>query len=110
MKTLSLLIVAFALSFSVSAQTSSSTTNSKTQSGYHNANHENYVLKDGKLMQWKDHKENTVTQDVTLSNGTMISTDGKVTWKDGKSQTLTDGQMVDMNGKIHNKRGMMKSE
>lgn len=107
MKTLSLLIVAFALSFSVSAQTSNDTTHAKSQSGYHHANHENYVFKDGKLMQWKDGKENAMTQDVTLSNGTMISTDGKVTWKDGKSQTLTDGQMVDMNGKIHNKRGMM---
>jgi uncharacterized protein with beta-barrel porin domain len=109
MKTLSLLIVAFALSFSVSAQTTKKdSTHAKTHSEYHHANHEMYVLKDGKLMEWKNGKESAVMQEVTLPNGTTITTDGKVTWKDGKSQTLTNGQMVEMNGKIRDKKGMMK--
>lgn len=59
-------------------------------------------MKDGKLMSDKNGTKTDVTNDVTLSNGTKITTDGKVTWKNGKTQTLQNGEVIDMNGKIHN--------
>ncbi len=105
MKILSLLVIAFAISFSASAQTNmDTTTHHRTHHEYSktNMNHERYMLKDGKLMMDKNGKKTDVTNDVTLSNGTTITTDGKVTWKNGKTQTLQNGEVIDMNGKIHN--------
>jgi hypothetical protein len=104
MKILSLLVIAFAISFSASAQTSMDTTPHRTHHQYSktNMNHERYFMKDGKLMSDKNGTKTDVTNDVTLSNGTTITTDGKVTWKNGKTQTLENDEMIDMNGKIHN--------
>ena len=103
MKILSLLLIAFAISFSASAQTNMDTTHPRTHHKYSktNMNHERYFMKDGKLMSDKNGTKTDVTNDVTLSNGTTITTDGKVTWKNGKTQTLQNGEMIDMNGKIH---------
>lgn len=105
MKILSLLVIAFAISFSASAQTNMDTTaHHRTHHQYSKTsmNHERYMMKDGKLMMDKNGKKTDVTKDVTLSNGTTITTDGKVTWKNGKTQTLHNGEVIDMNGKIHN--------
>lgn len=105
MKILSLLAIAFAISFSASAQTNmDTTTHHRTHHQYSktNMNHERYMMKDGKLMSDKNGTKTDVTNDVTLSNGTTITTDGKVTWKNGKTQTLENGEVIDMNGKIHN--------
>lgn len=106
MKILSLLVIAFAISFSASAQ-NMDTTHHRTHHQYSktNMNHERYIMKDGKLMSDKNGTKTDVTNDVTLSNGTTITTDGKVTWKSGKTQTLQNGEMIDMNGKIHNWSG-----
>lgn len=52
----------------------------------------------------KNGAKSAVSQDVTLSNGTTITTDGKITWKDGKTETLKEDQWVGMNGKVHTKR------
>ncbi len=104
MKILSLLIIAFAISFTASAQNSMDTTHHTRTHHYTktNMNHERYVMKNGKLMSDMNGTKTDVTNDVTLSNGTTITTDGKVTWKNGKTETLKNGEMVDMNGKIHN--------
>jgi hypothetical protein len=105
MKILSLLAIAFVISCSASAQTTSDTTiHHRTHHQYSktNGNHERYVMQNGKLMSDKNGTKTDVTNDVTLSNGTTITTDGKVTWKSGKTQTLQNGEMIDMNGKIHN--------
>ncbi len=109
MKFFSLLMVAAALSFSASAQTMSDTTHHKMHHEYsHSGNHQWYTFKDGSLMMNNKGTMAPVTSDVTLSNGTMISTTGKVTWKDGKSQMLENGEMVDGNGKIH--KGKMEKK
>lgn len=104
MKILSLLIIAFAISFSTSAQTTMDTTHHRTQHHYSKTttHHDHYMMKDGKLMSDKNGTKTDVTSDVTLSNGTTITPDGKVTWKNGKTQTLRNGEMIDMNGKVHN--------
>jgi len=105
MKILSLLVIAFAIGFSASAQTTSDTTmhhRNHHQYSKTNTNHERYMMKNGKLISDKNGTKTDVTNDVTLSNGTTITPDGKVTWKNGKTQTLQNGEVVDMNGKIHN--------
>jgi hypothetical protein len=102
MKILSLLVIAFAISFSISAQTPMDTTHHRTHHySKTSMNHERYMMKDGKLISDMNGTKTDVTNDVTLSNGTTITPDGKVTWKSGKTQTLTNGEMIDMNGKIH---------
>ena len=108
MKNLGLLILAFAFSYGASAEINSATSQQNTNVVYSQKHHEGYFLKDGKLMMMKDGTTSAVTQDVTLTNGTTVTTDGKVTWKDGKSQTLTEKDWVDMNGKIHEKKSMKK--
>ncbi|HUZ59303.1 MAG TPA: DUF6799 domain-containing protein [Hanamia sp.] len=107
MKNLFLLIVAFTISIGVSDQTMSDTSHSRTHPEYANKNHEMYFFKNGKMVMSKNGTKSEVNQAVTLANGTTLSTDGKVTWQDGKSKTLKDGEWVDMNGKIHSKK--MKS-
>jgi hypothetical protein len=101
MKNLSLLIIAFAFCFSASAQTTGDTTHHRTHHQYSQTKHtEHYVMQDGKLMMDKNGTMNAVNSDVTLSNGTTITTDGKVTWKNGKTQTLQNGERISTNGKI----------
>lgn len=106
MKFLSLLLIASALSFSASAQTTSDTTHHKMHHEYTKSrNHQWYTFfKDGSLMMKNNGTIAPVKSDVTLSNGTMISTTGKVTWKDGKTQDLQNGEMIDGNGKIHREK------
>lgn len=107
MKNLFLLFAAFAISIGVSAQTTNPTTTSKMHNGYSQKNHDGYSYNNGKLMMSKSGTNSDVTQDATLNNGTTISTNGTVTWKNGKTQTLKEGDWVDMNGKVHSKN--MKS-
>jgi hypothetical protein len=112
MKILSLLLIACAFSFTASAQSMQDTTHHRKHNGYsQSANHQWYTFKDGSLMMNNKGTMTPVTSDVTLSNGTTISTSGKVTWKNGKSQTLENGEMVDGNGKIHKgRKNKMSSE
>lgn len=101
MKTLSLLIIAFAFCFSASAQTTSDTSQHRMHNNYSQTrNNDHYMMKDGKLMMDKNGTMSAVDNNVTLSNGTTISTDGKVTWKNGKTQTLQNGERMGSNGKI----------
>lgn len=110
MKNASLLILAVALSFSASAQTTTESSSQKMSTSHMNhSKWEAYMIKDGKLMLMKDGKESAVTQDVKLSDGTTISTEGKVTWKDGKNEELKADEWIGMNGKIHEKKSMKKS-
>lgn len=102
MKTVSLLFVALAFAFSASAQSMSDTTHKKMQHHEYSQSHNmtSYMMKDGKLMMNKSGTMSAVTSDVTLANGTTITPDGKVTWKDGKSQTLQNGEKVSSAGKV----------
>jgi hypothetical protein len=104
MKILSLLSFALVISFSVFAQISSDTTNSnRNKNGYSQpGNHQYYQMQDGKLVMYSHDVKNDVIKDVTLPNGTTITTTGKVTWKNGKTHTLQEGESIGMNGKIYN--------
>lgn len=61
------------------------------------------VMKDGKLWQIKDGNNSEVLTDITLVNGTIVTKDGNVKTKDGKSEMLKDGDCVWMDGKITHK-------
>lgn len=100
MKTLSILVLAIALSISASAQ--SDTTSMMKHHDYAKNHHEYYYMKDGKMMMDKNGQRSEVMQDVTLKNGTVIKSTGEVDWTNGKSETLKEGERVDMYGKIHN--------
>jgi len=104
MKMLSLLIFALAISFSVSAQISRDTINSnRNQNRYSQpGNHQYYQLQNGKLVMYSHDVKNAIIKDVTLPNGTTITTNGKITWKNGKTHTLQEGESIGMSGKIYN--------
>lgn len=57
-------------------------------------------MKEGKLMRCLGTSAVPQTTDVTLKNGTMITTAGAVTMKDGTTATMTDGQCISLGGKI----------
>jgi hypothetical protein len=93
MKILTLLVFATVISFSVSAQ-ADSTRDKNDQNGYsQSGNHQYYQLQNGKLVMYSNGVKNAIIKDVTLPDGTTITTNGKVTWKDGKTQTLQDGEL-----------------
>lgn len=103
MKTITLFVVAIAFCFSASAQVSHNANLPKKHHQMTHSSHSYYTMQNGKLMMSNNGTMSAVTNDVTLSNGTTISTDGKVTWKNGKTEDLQDGQRIGSNGKIWSK-------
>ena len=59
-----------------------------------------YTMKDGAMMTCMGKSAEPMKSDVTLKNGTKVSTKGEVTMKDGKTSMLTNGQCIDMSGKV----------
>src|SRR5438876_3497202 len=59
-----------------------------------------YAMKAGVMMNCMSSKEEAMAKDATLKNGTMVSTKGEVTMKDGKKTMLANGQCITMDGKI----------
>jgi len=55
-------------------------------------------VKDGKLTMMNEDK--IMTADVTLENGTIITTDANIVKKDGTKTALKAGECVDTDGKI----------
>ncbi len=69
-----------------------------------------YILKNGKMMVEENGKFNPMTEDATLKDGTIVTTLGKVTKKDGSTFTLTDGQSMWTDGSFVKAEAMMKDE
>lgn len=67
------------------------------------------MMKDGKMWVMKDGKTMMMDKDMTMSNGTMVSTTGKVTMSDGKSMMMKNGDMMDMEGMM-GKHDMSKKD
>jgi len=72
------------------------------------------MMKDGKMMMMKGGKMMPMTENMTMSDGTMCMTDGTCMKKDGTKMTMTNGQCMMMNGKMTTmdemkKGGKMKS-
>jgi hypothetical protein len=67
-------------------------------------------MKDGKMWMMKDGQTSEMMQDMTLSNGTKVMTNGTVMTKDGKTMMLKDGEGVGMNGKMMHGDKMKKKD
>lgn len=59
-----------------------------------------YMMKSGKVVMIKDGKVTTLDKEVTLENGTTITTNGSILQMDGTKATLKEGEHVDMTGKM----------
>ena len=57
-----------------------------------------YMMMDGKLMRCMGEKKVAQTTDVTLANGTKVTTKGQIITKDGKTTELANGMCVDLKG------------
>jgi hypothetical protein len=58
------------------------------------------MMKDGKLTEVINGKQEPVKQDLTLSNGTTLHPDGSIDDKDGNKKKLNEGEYMTMDGKI----------
>lgn len=56
------------------------------------------AMKDGKMVAMKDGVKSEMTGDMTLKNGTKVTSNGMVTSPDGKTWTLKDGDFIDVDG------------
>ena len=116
MKNISLLLFAILLSFGAMAQVTDSTMNNNNNNAtMDNSNtkvdgdetktvNEFYAFKDGKLIKVKNKVKTEQKDNVTLSNGTQISSNGTIQYSDGTTATLKEGEWIDDNGKIHQGR------
>lgn len=102
------LLVAGAFTTAAIAQDSTKSMSSSDKMGKMHQMKDCVMMKDGKLVTMTKDGVTPLTQDLTLSNGTVVSPKGTVTAKDGSTITLTNGQAVDMDGKLITKKGMDK--
>jgi hypothetical protein len=58
------------------------------------------MLKDGKLTEVMDGKQEPVKQDITLPNKTTIHPDGSIDDKDGNKKKLNEGEYITMDGRV----------
>jgi len=73
------------------------------------------MMKDGKMTMMKNGKMMPMTQNMTMSDGSMCMTDGTCKMKDGTTMKMKEGQCMMMNGKMtmhpgSTKRPMMKGK
>jgi hypothetical protein len=58
------------------------------------------VMKGGKVLFTQQGQTNTVTEPVTLVNGTKIMADGTVTMADGSTAMLKEGDVLSLSGRL----------
>src|SRR5215472_14956692 len=59
------------------------------------------VMKDGRMMMMKDGRATEpMTADITMPDGTKVTTSGVVKMRDGQEQQLNNGAMMLMNGHL----------
>ncbi|MEO9145202.1 MAG: DUF6799 domain-containing protein [Ginsengibacter sp.] len=59
-----------------------------------------FLMLEAKMYALKDGVKSELTEDTTLSNGTVVTTKGDVKKPDGSTVTLKNGQYVDNDGNI----------
>lgn len=69
-----------------------------------------YILKNGKMMLEENSNFNPMTEDSILKDGTVVTTTGKVTKKDGSTFTLIEGQSMWTDGSFVKEEAMMNNE
>jgi hypothetical protein len=62
------------------------------------------MMKDGKMWRLQDGKEiGRMDRETTMSNGTKVMMNGKMTMKDGKESQLQEGQIMMLDGRMMEK-------
>jgi Ni/Co efflux regulator RcnB len=112
MKKLMLTIVAAALVFLGTANAQTQTTTKTKAKGdmkdkpmQSNALRDGIMMHGGKLIVMKEGKASTMTEDMTMANGSMVMKDGSVKMKDGSTTMLKNGDHMDMQGNIVHSMG-----
>jgi len=59
-----------------------------------------FIKKNGKTVKVEDGKLSVLKKDFTLSDGTVVKTNGSFKSKDGTETNLKDGDHLDLNGKL----------
>ena len=94
MKKLLILFVAFTLSTGAFAQHNMDNMEKMDMKKDH------MMMKNGKMEMVKAGKTMAMDKDMTLTNGTTVSTGGMVKMKDGKTMQMKEGEMMYMDGKM----------
>ena len=63
------------------------------------------MIKDGKLLEYKNGNWVVAEKDITLADGTVVSLKGDVKNKDGKMISIKDGETVKKTGEFFDKAG-----
>lgn len=71
-------------------------THAATKSSHQNCS----MMKDGKMTMMKGGKMTPMTADMTMTDGTVCTTNGTCKMKDGTIMKMKDGQCMMMNGKM----------
>lgn len=58
------------------------------------------MMQDGKIMKLENGEMSILAQEITMSDGTTIYTDGNYTKSDGTKMMLKEGQHIDMDGNL----------
>jgi hypothetical protein len=88
-----LMIVSFGVMFA-----QSDTTLDKTSYTLRD-NHEGYItMKDGRMMISKNGRMTEMTSETVLTNGTRVTTNGKVIRPDGTTYMMKEGDKISMSG------------
>ena len=67
------------------------------------------LMQDGHMMtRMKDGQTTPMAENMTMSNGTLVKTDGTCTMPNGTKTTMKNGQCVMMNGKMTTTDALMK--
>lgn len=64
------------------------------------ANSNKVMMKDGKMYVVKDGMVSELTDEVTMTNGDKVMSDGKVMKADGSESMMQNGESMDMDGKM----------
>lgn len=65
-----------------------------------NATQQAYIMQDGKMYQYNNGVKSELNNNVTLSNGTVVTSTGSVKKADGTTEVLKNNQYVDPVGNI----------
>ena len=102
-----LLIAAFAMALCTGLQAQDTTVRKKKMDHDMSMKKDCVVMKGGKMMMWTNGKSTEMDKEMTLTNGTVVMTDGTVKAPDGKTWMLTEGEGLYMDGTMKKK---MKTE
>lgn len=101
MKKLLLVLIAFTFSLGAMAQTGKMQDNKMQKEKMHGKDH--IMMTDGKMMMKKDGKKMAMDKEMTMSDGTIVTTQGKVTMKNGQTMMMKNGDKMDMDGMMMKK-------